>query len=105
MRESKVESHLRKQVLLAGGTTRKWVSPGHPGVPDQIVIWPTGFSHTPDRHRDPNPAVIHFVECKAPGKKARPGQAREHVRLQKLGCVVLVLDTIEKVDNYVARNK
>lgn len=97
MRESTVETYLRKQVTKAGGTTRKFVSPGHPGVPDQLVIW-----SRPGLLRD---AVIHFVECKAPGKKARPAQAREHVRLQKLGCVVLVIDTKEKVDNYVKRNK
>jgi len=63
-------------------------------VPDRIVIWP-GF--TPQL-----PAIFDLVECKAPGEKARPGQAREHVRLMKLGCVVRIIDSKIAVDSYIA---
>jgi len=93
VRESVVERHLHLAVVRAGGTTYKWVSPGRANVPDRIVIWPPLYSG----------ARIHMVECKAPGEKARPGQAREHVRLMKLGCTVLIIDTKAKVDTYVAR--
>lgn len=105
--EAKVETHLHREVEKAGGTTRKFVSPGHRGVPDRVVIWPRVHPLTYYRHQ-PNvvhAAEVHFVETKAPGKDAEKHQAREHVRLQKLGCVVLVLDTIRKVDNYVKRFK
>lgn len=108
MRESKVETYLHKRVERAGGTTRKFKAPGRKNVPDRIVIWQRSIYGVKwggcavSRYVD---AAIHFVECKAPGKKANAGQAREHVRLQKLGCVVLVIDTIEKVDSYVERNK
>jgi hypothetical protein len=99
MRESTIEKYLHRRVEQAHGTTRKFKSPGRPHVPDRIVIWPDFYAARPMNTR------VHFVECKAPGKRPRPGQAREHVRLQKLGCVVLVLDTKEKVDAYVERNK
>lgn len=98
MRETKVETHLKNEVRKAGGITRKWVSPGRPGVPDQIVIW----RHDCDACKAP---VIHFVETKAPGKDAQPGQVREHGRLEAFACSVFVIDTIEKVDNYVKENK
>jgi len=94
MRESVVERYLHLSVVRAGGTTYKWVSPGRPGVPDRIVIWP---GLTPQQ-----PAILDLVECKAPGKAARAGQAREHVRLMKLGCRVLILDSKTAVDTYIA---
>lgn len=87
MRESKIERYLHQQVEARGGTTRKFKSPNRRNVPDRIVIWPGN--------------VVHFVECKAPNKDARPGQQREHERLRFFGCVVCVLDTIDSVDNYV----
>jgi hypothetical protein len=92
---SGTEAHLKRQVAKAGGVCRKWVSPGRPHVPDQIVIWPTRITLTKP--------LIHFVETKAPGKKPKPGQAREHARLRKLGCDVFVLDTKEKIDGYVRK--
>lgn len=102
MRESKVEAYLKKKVRAAGGEVYKFTSPGRRNVPDDIIVWPHRISAM---QCEPGAGHIHFVECKAPGKKPRPAQAREHNRLMLLGCVVLVLDTIEKVDNYVMRNK
>lgn len=100
VRESAVEKYLHSQVTAQGGTTRKWKSPGRPHVPDRIVIWPVlGFAPGTVEAR------IHFIEVKAPGKKPRPGQQREHKRLDDLGCTVLVLDTKEKIDDYIARWK
>lgn len=103
MRESKIERYLKREVVKAGGVTKKMKNTNDP---DQLVIWPDtnclarfGVTIMFDN------AKIHFVECKAPGKKARPGQVREHVRLQMLGCKVLVIDTLEKVDDYVKGNK
>lgn len=102
MRESEVERHLHRQVEHHGGTTRKFVSPGHRGVMDRIVIWPTFTTGTQ------LPARIHFAECKRPGKKVSnrgrmSAQGREHIRFKNLGCVVLVLDTKEKVNDYIER--
>lgn len=98
MRERTIEQYLDRQVAAAGGTTRKWVSPGHKHVPDRIVFWGShsrAFDLTNNRN--------HFVETKAPGGEATPGQLREHNRLRGYGCTVKVLDTKEKIDRYVER--
>lgn len=94
MRESTVERYLCGQVwAILQGFAYKFKSPGRKNVPDRIVCLPSGH--------------VHFVECKAPGKKASSGQAREHARLFKLGFSVMVLDTKEKVDRFIEmrRNK
>lgn len=90
MRESVIEKYLHGCVTAAGGTTRKFVSPGRRGVPDRIVIWPL-FPK----------AAVHFVETKAPKKGPTPQQIREHARLEKMNCTVFVVSTRESVDVYV----
>ena len=42
MLEKDIENYLRKEVIKAGGTSYKFVSPGVVGVPDRIVLFP-GF--------------------------------------------------------------
>lgn len=42
MRESQIESRLVQGVKARGGLCLKFTSPGTPGVPDRIVITPTG---------------------------------------------------------------
>lgn len=64
--------------------TRKFVSPGRRGVPDQICAFPKG--------------VVALVELKAPGETARPDQVREHARWQKLGVQVYVISEKQHVD-------
>lgn len=86
MLESEVEAHLVKRVKERGGIPFKFVSPQRIGVPDRICTLPGNN--------------VIFVELKAPGKKPRPEQEREHTRLRDLGCKVLVLDTKELVDRY-----
>lgn len=97
MRERVVEKYLHDEVTRAGGTTRKMKGRIHDC--DRLVIWPHRICVGQKWNH------IHFVECKAPRKKARAGQVREHARLRKFGCVVHVLDTHDKVDNYVRGNK
>ena len=83
MRESDIEAALRGGVALLGGIAYKFVSPGRVGVPDRIVVMPSG--------------VTVFVELKAPGKKPEPHQEREHQRLRERGHRVYVIDSIEGV--------
>lgn len=85
--EGVVERYLDARVRGLGGTTRKWVSPGHNGVPDRIVLWPT--------------SIVHFVETKARDGELQGNQEREHKRLRDLGNRVEVLHTRELVDNYI----
>lgn len=74
VRENKVEKYLDEQVKLIGGITRKWVSPGHDGVPDRIVIIS---------------GKIVFVEVKTlEDGNLESWQAREHDRLRKAGAEV-----------------
>ncbi|MCM3747436.1 VRR-NUC domain-containing protein [Paenibacillus pasadenensis] len=88
MRESAIEQYLRDKVKAAGGTAYKWTSPGNSGVPDRIVIMPGGR--------------IRFVELKAPGGKPTKLQLAQHRRLSALGCDVLIIDSREKVNDFIA---
>lgn len=87
MRESVVETHLKRRVQETGGFTRKvqWI--GHRGAPDRLVGWPR-------RHV--------LVEMKKPvTPNAEAHQKREHERLRSIGFDVRVLATIEAVDAFI----
>ncbi len=86
MREKEIEQYFVKRVKEMGGKAYKWVSPGNDGVPDRIVF----FS-----------GVTVLVELKAPGKKPTPLQIAKHKELEKLGQKVLVVDSKEKVDQFI----
>lgn len=86
-REKEVEAYLRRTTRRHGGEYRKWVSPGHRGVPDDILTVPCF---------DP---CVQFVEAKAPGEVPAPHQEREHTRLRNAGGIVHVLDCEEAVDD------
>jgi VRR-NUC domain. len=87
MRESKVESHLIKQVKLHGGETRKCQWLGRRGAPDRYVLWP--------KRAD-------WVELKKPKTPhAEDHQKREHVRLRAAGQLVFLLTSIAEVDQYI----
>ena len=85
-RENKVETYLRKQVQIVGGDTRKWVSPGRDGVPDQMVF--IGRR-------------IHLVEVKTVDGRLSEAQKREHIRLRKLGATVCTVYGNKGVDAFV----
>ena len=91
--EGEVRAYLKQRVEALGGEVRamKWIGRRH--APDVLVMIP--FCHLrPSVYQD-NPIL---VECKAPGKRPRPGQVREHERLRKYGVTVLVLPTKEDID-------
>ena len=83
MREKVIEQRLVHTVKEQGGLCPKLVSPGTDGMPDRMALLPGGR--------------IHFVEVKAPGRKARPLQARRHEQLRALGFRVSVLDDPELI--------
>ncbi|MEH7462759.1 VRR-NUC domain-containing protein [Bacillus thuringiensis] len=87
MRESEVERYLAKKVKQIGGLAPKWVSPGQRGVPDRIVILPNG--------------ITLYVEMKAPGKKLAPLQELWAKKLTKLGHSAYMIDTKERVDDFI----
>lgn len=100
MRETKVEEHLRKQVIANGGWIRKMAWPGHVGSPDRLVIWPPLDRNSYDCDRCM--PTIDFVELKRPKGPTADHQIREHDKLLALDCTVLILDSIEAVDCYIA---
>ena len=83
--EQVVEDYLDKQVTQLGGFTRKckWIGRKH--APDRVVFFRGAW----------------FVELKRPGKKAEPGQAREHDRMTAHGARVCVLSTKDQVDEFI----
>lgn len=89
MKEGSVVDYLKARVKALGGETRKIKFVAHNHAPDCMVLL-EGMHPT-------------LIELKAPGKKPRPGQLREHERLRKCGYQVLVINTHELVDKYFPR--
>lgn len=93
MRESTIENHLVQRVKELGGEVRKvkWI--GRHGAPDRLVMFPSSGERTAML----GPGTI-WVELKAPGEKAKPHQLREHARMRAMGQRVVVIDSIEGVE-------
>lgn len=82
--EKATEKYLRDEIRKIGGTAYKFVSPGQRGVPDRLVILPSGR--------------IFFVELKSEGKESSVQQKRQQEKLRSLGCTVYSdIDTKAKV--------
>lgn len=90
MRESDIEKHLADRVRELGGECRKvqWI--GRRGAPDRLVMLPNVAR-----------SAI-WVELKAPGEKAKPHQKREHDRMRAMGQRVVVIDSIEGVEELLS---
>lgn len=88
MRESEIENELVAQVRAAGGEVRKvrWI--GRRGAPDRVVMLPDGR--------------LVWVEVKAPGARPTPQQRREHARMQAVGQVVRVVDSVDAIGEVLA---
>ena len=71
MRESSVERKLVNAVKKLGGLAWKFVSPGHSGVPDRIVMMPGG--------------IIYFVELKTDQGVLTPLQIEVQNALRSMG--------------------
>ena len=77
--EKKFVNILRKR----GCIVYKFVSPGNAGVPDRLVITPDG--------------KVHFAELKQEGKKMRPLQVMQAMRLAKNHVKVHLVDSMEAI--------
>ena len=109
MRERDIEAHLVKRVKELGGEVRKvqWV--GRIGAPDRLVMLPCrseklvkAFKHFALPTDTIKPSQTIWVELKAPGAKPRPSQLREHDRMRALGQRVVVIDSLEGVEELLA---
>ena len=88
VRENKVEKYLDAEVTKLGGLTRKWVCPGHDGVPDRIVIL----------H-----GRVVFVEVKTVEGRLSNAQVREHARLKGVEALVVTVSGSAEVDKLVKK--
>lgn len=87
MIERTVERRLMNGVKAAGGKAWKWVSPGHSGVPDRIVMLPGGR--------------IIFVELKTDTGKLTPLQIETHNILRGMGFDVRTLYGKSYVEGFI----
>ncbi len=87
LREKDIEKKFVAAVRKAGGLAPKFTSPGWDGVPDRIVLLPSGR--------------IAFVELKASGKVMRPLQVRRKKQLESLGFRVFCVDRPEQIGGVV----
>lgn len=87
MRESSIETRLVRMVRDRGGLCFKFVSPGNPGVPDRIVITPTGRTV--------------YVELKTEVGRLAAIQKWQHEEMRKRGADVRTLKGLDQVKAFV----
>ena len=90
IRENDIEKYLKSRCDKAGFLLRKaqWVGLNH--CPDRLIM---------------TAASTVWIELKAPGKKPRSGQLREHARMRLAGQNVMVIDSKEQVDSLINQLK
>lgn len=87
MKESRIESRLVRMVRDRGGLCYKFVSPGNPGVPDRIVITPSGRTV--------------YVELKTEVGRLAAIQKWQHEEMRKRGADVRTLKGLDQVKAFV----
>ena len=85
--EARIEKRLVEMVKEKGGLCYKWVSPDNPGVPDRIVITPSGR--------------VIFVELKQETGRLQNVQKWQHSQLQKVNAEVRTLKGLEACKQFV----
>lgn len=96
MRESQIEAYLVRRVKALGGEVRKvqWI--GRRGAPDRLVMLPENWAGRNDE------SEFMWVELKAPGVKPEPYQLREHERMRWMHQTVVVIDSLQGVDELLS---
>jgi hypothetical protein len=85
-RERAIERHLLDQCRRRGLLCLKFVSPGRGGVPDRIVVGPTGTV---------------FVELKGQGGELEKRQRLTHAKMRRFGAEIHVIDDERGVDAFI----
>ena len=101
MRERDIERHLVKRVKALGGEVRKveWI--GRRGAPDRLVMLPASWQGRRTSGFWDSPTTT-WVELKAPGVKPEAHQLREHARMRAMGQRVVVIDSLEGVEELLS---
>ena len=99
MRESQIENYLKRKALASGFEVRKVAWVNRKSAPDRVLfVKARTLAKSIDcAWCNPKGRTI-WIELKAPGKKPRPDQLREHTRMREAGQDVRVIDSIEGVD-------
>lgn len=82
--EKVFERELSKYVDDSGGMAVKLLSQFIKGLPDRVLLLPGG--------------VVVFVEFKSAGKKPTKIQSYIHAKIQSLGFLVYVVDSVESYE-------
>jgi len=96
VRENKVEKYLDTRFTELGGATRKWVSPGVDGVPDQICFLPYNNLVRYVEHDE-----VYFVEVKTFDGVLSERQDREQTALRNVGADVTTVYGERGVDKFI----
>ncbi len=87
MKEKDIEDWMTKQVTDMGGMSLKFVSPGNPGVPDRIYIFPEG--------------KIYFAEIKKELGRLSGIQKWQRKRFQDMGCRFFVVKGMKSAREFI----
>ena len=87
--EKDIERYLVRRAIEHGGKAYKFVSPGHVGVADRIVLLPGN--------------VVWFVELKTAKGRLSPWQKVFAADMRRLGVNYAVLRSKEEVDELLQR--
>ena len=87
MLEKDIERYLVRRAIEHGGKAYKWVSPGHVGVADRIVLLPGG--------------VVWFVELKTVKGCLSPLQQVFAADMRRMGMNYIVIRSKEEVDQWI----
>jgi hypothetical protein len=98
LRERDIERHLVKHVKALGGEVRKVTWQGRRGAPDRLVMLPRALRNEFGMLT----SCTVWVEMKSPGVKPEPHQLREHERMRAMGQRVVVIDSIEGVEELLS---
>lgn len=83
MDEKEIERKLRESVGRSGGLALKFTSPGYAGVPDRLLLFPSGKAS--------------FAEIKTTGRRLRPLQVIRKRQLEEMGFRVFVIDNPDQI--------
>lgn len=87
MVEKDIEKWLNQEVKKLGGLSFKFTSPGNPGVPDRIYIFPDGR--------------VFFVELKTEIGRMSNIQKWQRERFQKMGCRFFLIKGMDQAREFI----